>query len=143
MKCRVYLAGASRELPRVLRYVRLLEASGLVVLTYRWWDAVAAHGVDKDSELTKEEARRHASADLRGVESADVLWCLWPEVFSVAAPLELGYALGRRTATVVSGAKSHECIFTALADYRDTSDDLGLIETLRIAKAHYTSRRPT
>lgn len=144
MTCRVYLAGASRELPRVLKMVNLLEASGLVVITHRWFDAVQAWGIGKDAELTLDQRRTHALTDFRGVDTADVFWCLWPEKYSHGCALELGYALGRNfAATVVSGKRAHECIFTSLAQYQDSSDDHGLVEVLRMAKAQRDlPRRP-
>jgi len=133
---RVYLAGASRELDRVLPMVERLERSGLVVLHSRWWDAVQHHGVGKDGELTREQQAAHATADLEGVRDAELVWVLWPEARSVGAALEYGYALASRIHTVVTGPTAHECIFTAKANYRDADDWAGLHEVLRLAGEH-------
>lgn len=145
-KMTVYLAGASRELERVEKYAGLLVSSGLVRISHPWWSAVKAHGVGNDHTLERDEQAFHALTDLEGVERADVIWCLWPEGYSAGCPLELGYALalkhsdpGRALGIVVSGAKSHACIFTALAHYRDADDDAALYEVLRHA-AKYRAR---
>jgi hypothetical protein len=138
MKLAVYLAGASRELPRVKKYAKVLEESGLVRLTYRWWEAVEKHGVGLDHELTRELQAVHARADLDGLTEAQLVWCLWPDGPSAGVPLEFGYALAISNdwplRLVVSGEKSSSCIFSALAHYRDTSDLLGLAEVLRVAR---------
>lgn len=138
MKLSVYLAGASRELARVKRYAKVLEESGLVRITYRWWEAVEAQGVGRDHELTREQQAEHAQNDLDAVGEAHLVWCLWPDGPSAGVPLEYGYALALSTdwpvRLVVSGEKSSSCIFTALAHYRDTSDLLGLAEVLRCAR---------
>lgn len=138
MKMPVYLAGASRELPRVMHYVALLEQSGLVSITHRWFDAVAAWGVGRDHELTVEQQREHARADLRGVAAAALVWVLWPTNTSAGAAIETGFALARGAGLklVVSGASGSACIFTSLADYRDPSDDLALVEVLRRARLY-------
>lgn len=138
MKLGVYLAGASRELPRVKRYAELLERSGLVRLTYRWWQDVEAEGIGCDHELSRDEQCAYATADLRGVYEAQLVWCLWPEGPSAGVPLEYGFALAisrqNPTRLVVTGGKASGCIFTALAHYRDTSDLLGLAEVMRCAR---------
>lgn len=138
----VYLAGPSRELARVQRYADALEQSGLVRLTYAWQEAVLRHGVGRDHELTLEQQREHALADLRGVCDAELVWALWPESVSAGVPLEFGFAMGlcryysSSLCLVVSGAKASNCIFTSLAVYRDASDDLALVEVLRRAQAY-------
>ena len=130
---RIYLAGASRELDRVLPMVERLERSGLVVLHSRWWDAVQAHGVGNDHALTREQQAGYADADLEGVRDAELVWVLWPEARSVGAALEYGFALASCIHTVVTGPTAHECIFTAKANYRDADDWAGLHEVLRVA----------
>ncbi|HEX6239984.1 MAG TPA: hypothetical protein VFZ61_03785 [Polyangiales bacterium] len=131
MKIPVYVAGASRELPRVQRYVELLESSGLVQITHRWFDAVAAWGVGRDAELTLEQQANHAADDLTGVMDAALVWVLWPENHSAGAFIEFGFAYGRAIPLVVSGAKASQCIFSALAAYRDPEDDCALHEVMR------------
>lgn len=133
-KARVYLAGASRELARVMPMVERLESSGLVTLTHRWFDAVASCGVGRDHELTREQAAQHAENDLAGVRTAEIFWCLWPQNQSIGFAIEFGTAMALRIPTVVTGPTAHACIFSALATYRDSSDEHGLVETVRRAE---------
>lgn len=131
---KVYLAGASSELPRVLKYAAELEKRG-VTLTYPWWRDVQKHGPGNDGTLTREAQEQYARADLRGVEDADVVWALWPSGRSMGAPFEVGYATAIGQSVVATGERAHECIFLAMADYRDISDDLGLVEVMRLLGA--------
>lgn len=134
----VYLAGPSTELPRVTRYAEKLEASGLVHVTCRWWEDVLANGVGADAEMSWRDQTRRAMRDRRGVCAASILWCLWPNQTSHGAAWECGYADARcaigtsPTHIVITGPRSHECIFTSLV-FRDSSDDIGLVEVLRAA----------
>jgi hypothetical protein len=79
--------------------------------------------------------RTAALADLRGVESADVIWVIQPEASSTSTGvwIELGFALAfkeaallregaKRPLIVVSG-ESKKCIFADLADVRFLSHD--------------------
>ncbi len=130
---KVYLAGASRELDRIRPFVSVLDRSGIVQLTYRWWEAVEKHGVGRDHELTRDQAAGHALNDLDGVRSCQLFWVLWPENHSVGAPLEFGFAMASGIPTIVTGKNVKACIFTALATYRDDSDALGMHEVMRRA----------
>jgi len=136
MTVRIYLAGPSSELERVKKYARQLDDSGMVEITYRWWEDVEANmkAGTPDSAMSREEQSRHASSDLDGVARAQIVWCLWPsERRSEGVPVELGYAIAVGSRIVVSGTRCHECIFTAEAEFRDAYDDVALSEVLSIA----------
>jgi hypothetical protein len=136
----VYLAGPSRELDRVRRCAAELDRRSDVRIVYRWWAAVEHHGVGLDGHLRREQQVDHALRDLRGLCESRIAWVLWPESSpSHGAAAELGYLLAltmsdrtRAPHVVVTGRSAHECIFTSLA-WRDASDDLGLVEVLRMA----------
>lgn len=132
-KARVYVAGASRELDRVKAMVAKLEASGLVEITSRWFDAVEAWGVGRDAELTDDQARGHALADLQGVSEAELIWFLWPQNHSAGAFVEFGYALSLKNNTVLVSGEHSACIFTRLADFRSTTDENALELVLNLA----------
>lgn len=128
---KVYLAGASSELPRVLKYVAELEQRG-VTLSYPWWQAVQKHGPGNDGALSQDAQERYAKADLAGVLDADVVWALWPNARSMGAPFEVGYAIANGLPVVATGERAHECIFLALATHRGASDEEGMAVVLRL-----------
>lgn len=137
----VYVCAASRELERVVTVVKALERSGLVRLTFPWWEDVAAWGVGRDHELTDEQRLQHARTDIDGVLAAEIVWVLWPEAPSSGVPFEFGVAYCAGIHTVVSGPAGRRCIFTALADQRLDSDENALMEVLRWAGAEMCSRK--
>lgn len=87
----VYVAGSSREIPRVREAVRMLDAAGLVA---HWLDAVEKFGSQGDA-LTDEQRAACAESDLQAIDGADAILVLWPETPSVGVYVELGYALAR------------------------------------------------
>lgn len=89
----VYVAGSSREIPRVREAVRLLDAAGLIAIAH-WLDAVEKFGSQGDA-LTDQQRATCAASDLESIDHADAVLVLWPETPSVGAYIELGYALGR------------------------------------------------
>lgn len=130
-KVKIYVAGASREIPRVLEAVKWLDKYGGFEVTGRWWEAVEVNGgPGNDHALTREQRDDHAVADLSAVSSAEIVWGLWPTArHSEGMPLEVGYALALRDTgsssvaqVVVSGQRANECIFGARADVEDASD---------------------
>ena len=125
---RVYLAGPSSELPRVLRWAEALEGAG-IELTHRWWEAVAQRGPGRDGELVLDEQVLHARADLDAIDMAQAAWILWPEVSSHGAAVELGYLLRRRrwVPVIATGPRVHHCVFTALITSRSRHDDDGFM----------------
>jgi nucleoside 2-deoxyribosyltransferase len=136
MMLRVYLAGPSRELDRVLPIVASLEQTPGVAIAYAWWRDVQAHGVGKDGELDAEAQRYFASADLRAIRKSDLIWLLWHETsHSNGVPFELGYALGMQKPAIVSGSKASECIFTALVERHVT--DAEALERVRVLASAY------
>jgi nucleoside 2-deoxyribosyltransferase len=102
-------------------------------ITFDWTVPVreAGSGSPDDAGIR----RAAALADLRGVESADVVWLIQPEATSTStgAWVELGFALAHKEAAALrEGAKrplimvsgeSKKCIFADLADMRFLSHD--------------------
>jgi len=109
-----------------------LDAVGLVEITQRWWEP-SGNGMPeewggKDGAIPRSVQAHLCRSAMRAISRSDVVFCLWPEdgVLSTCA-VELGYAVGRGKPLVVTGTRSHECVWTALEDtYRDASDILGL-----------------
>lgn len=89
----VYVAGSSREIPRVREAVRLLFEAGLIA-DANWINAVEKFG-SQGATLSDRERAECAASDLESIDIADAIMVLWPETPSVGAYVELGYALGR------------------------------------------------
>jgi len=129
-KLRLYIATASNPLEEAERRIADARAAGFEI-THDWTKDVRSAG---NASLDDPRIRTSAAkADLRGVETADVVWLIQPENASTGAWVELGYALAlkeaenskhaaKRPRIVVSGA-STRCIFADLADDRFTDHD--------------------
>ena len=114
---RVYVAGASKELPLVQSLQNQLRSHGVHV-THDWTaDVLAAKLAGKvtDSDLSHAEAYTAAEEDLRGVATAHFVWLVAPadNSTSIGGWVELGYALGRGVPVVTSWAR-RDSIFAAL-----------------------------
>jgi hypothetical protein len=135
-KASLYLAGSSRELTRVLKYVEKLERSGVVSLVGPWWEAVQAHGVGRDAELTRQHQHDHACEDLEGVRSARLFWALFPDGHSHECLFEMGFAVADKSSRrlIVSGANVANCRFTTMSDFCTVSDDEAFETVLRMAR---------
>lgn len=128
---RIYLCGSSRELERVRLYEEGLRGYRSIEVVSTWTQT-AHEWAGKDARLTREEQEPHARQDLRELESADIVWCLWPTGPSYGAFVELGYAIALCKCLVISGPTCSESVFSALANYRDADDACAYREVLRI-----------
>jgi hypothetical protein len=136
----LYLAGASRELDRVLPMVAKLEESGLVRFTYEWWKAVQRHGVGKDHELTNDDRRSYALRDASAIADSRIFWLLYPDGVSFGAAFELGYAMRCRATTIVTGKCSRNSPFPSIASFEHEVDEAGLAHVLELAW-HFGARK--
>jgi len=103
-------------------------------------------GAGGDSQLTAENRRKYAIADLKGVIAADLVWLLAANDRGASGSwVELGAALslrditvktlsGPRPKVVVSGPKWQRTIFTELADKTIERDDIALEYVLHEAR---------
>jgi hypothetical protein len=116
----IYLAGASKELDRCETLRDRLTAAGHRV-TRNWMADVRANAHRPDADIGKEERAAYARADLDGVAACGVFWLVTPELPSLGAWVELGYALRRADESpylpliIVSGP--WRSIFGDLADF--------------------------
>jgi len=99
-RMRVYLAGPSAELPRVLDAMTLITAAGYSI-TEHWWARIqeaSNNGWTHDSQVPDEYMRESARRNRRGIEMADVVIVLARESggYSSGAAGEIGYALALR-----------------------------------------------
>jgi nucleoside 2-deoxyribosyltransferase len=117
---RVYVAGASKEMPRVEAAIAAVRYAGGEI-TEDWPAAIRAAGAANEG-LTQAQRTEAAVADLRGVETADVVWLMVPEAQTAGAWVEMGYAiaLGRR---VIVSPVANRCIFGALCEEYATDED--------------------
>lgn len=118
----IYLAGASKELSLCETLRDRLTAAGHRV-TRNWMADVRANAHRTDADISRDERRAFARADLDGVAACNVFWLVTPEGSSLGSWVELGYALRRADESqfplepviVVSGP--WRSIFGDLADY--------------------------
>lgn len=102
----VYVAGSSREIPRVREAMRALVRGGCTI-SGDWVQLVEQHG---SAAARLDDLQRAACAqhDLDAIDRADAILVLWPRTESVGAYVELGYALaatryGDRFAVAIAG----------------------------------------
>ena len=77
-----------------------------------------------------------------GIARSKITWVMWPNVkgMSESSAAEYGYAIALRDVcasskqVIVTGRRSHECIITALANYRNVTDEAGMHELIALAK---------
>jgi hypothetical protein len=123
----VYIAASSREADRVRRAQAMVQERGWT-LTLDWLSEIEANLVRgvRDMELSLDEQRRHAQADLDAIRRADAVWLLAPAEPTKGAWVELGYALARSRPVVVSGPTSSifEQLGVCVAEDGDAPDVL-------------------
>ncbi len=137
---KIYLAGSSKEAARVRTMAGRVADLGLT-LTTQWWEPEAYGAPEQwagnDGCLSRDLQRHIARSQMRAIKDSQVFWVLWPDHgLRSTCEGELCYAYSRQgenLAVVVTGERSHECVWTALADYRDADDLCGLAEVARLA----------
>jgi GNAT superfamily N-acetyltransferase len=114
MKTTVYVAGSSREIPRVKAAVARLEAAGLSV-PCRWWDAFEAGATNEG--LTSRQRLAAATHDYAAIATANVVLVLASEHRSDPRT-ELGIAIGlNRPRIIVVHPEAHiRGVFAALVE---------------------------
>lgn len=116
---KVYIAGSSKELDLVARYMDQVRAAGHEITCD--WVAAMRQESKLDHELTPDEARMYAERDRRGVATADLFWLLLPKEKSEGAFWELGYTyartcLGRRPDRIIVSGNVGARIFCRLPE---------------------------
>lgn len=124
----VYVAGSSKEIDRVQVAQQAVVDAGASI-SFDWTAVVVANmraGIT-DEMLPPAIKRRHARADLGGIERADVFWLLLPETPSIGAWVELGSALaaakGHGRPVVVASGHGPRPLFAELCDAILHSDE--------------------
>jgi len=129
---KVYIAGSSKEISRVRKWIAALRAAGYEI-TCDW--TIDVEAAQKLGRLpTDEEAIPLAIMDMNGVLNATILWMLRPDTESTGVHSEIGIALGwneaikrfgvgeERLVTIASGGNSKN-IFSLLADRVFATDE--------------------
>lgn len=111
---KVYVAGSSKEIPRVRAVMGLLRAFGLTI-AYDWTVEVEKVGEANPREAGRVERRKWATTDLNAVGDSDVVLVLVSDDPARGAYFEAGYALGNycKTKLVFSGDTT-QSIFCAM-----------------------------
>lgn len=129
---KVYVAGASAEVERAERAMRLVRSMGHNI-ALDWTQvlrAARAQGVRSDADLAPEHALGLARQQLLAIDGSDVLWLLAPARPSVGAWVEFGFALGLHwpddsddgPRTVIVSGKCAHTIFGQLPDQAFDTD---------------------
>lgn len=132
---KVYIAGSSKEIPRVRKWIAAMRAAGYEI-TCDWTDDVEA-AMKLGRPPTDDEARPLAIMDMNGVLNASILWMLRPErveTESRGAHTEIGIAIGWNEAikrfgvdeerlTMIASGGDAKNIFTLLADFTFATDE--------------------
>lgn len=138
---KVYIAGSSNEIGRVLRAVDACGVGGIEV-TCTWPAVVAATpGGANPADATKVERCGWSNTDLLEVAAADLLWFLVPTAPNVTrgAWVEAGYAIGKDKLLVFSKENTKQSVFCALGD--EFGDDVAaLVHILEILTARKAGR---
>lgn len=139
-RIRIYVAGASAEIPRVLQVVEAIERIPQLEISSRWWLTHPGHGRDQFLSADQQES---AMVELHyAIASSDIVWALWPaRLHSEGVPGDFAYALACRDLSrvqgssvrkvFVSGKRASHSAQTVRADYRDTSDALAFHAVLQ------------
>ena len=98
---KIYVAGASKEIDMVERYIRILRDTGHVI-TVDWCAEIRKVGDANPRDLPREENAKFAEDDLSGVRQADLFWLLIPQSNSAGCWIEFGYACAMRRRPISS-----------------------------------------
>lgn len=109
---RCYVAGSSRELPRVRAAMTALRMSGIEV-TLDWTEG--AEGWPALVEMSESARLDAARADLSAIDRADVVLVLASPHRSECM-VEMGYAMGQLIDVVIAGPLADRGIFGACAN---------------------------
>jgi len=136
--CSFYLAAASTQVGRVSMIAKRLEDSGLATVPFKWW--LRESDLGHDDVLTLEQKREVASRCFYEIDNAEVFWWL-ADTRPSSAPIEFGYALRRSLdrhccRVIASGSAINARALVSLATFTDPSDDVALVECLRIAEEY-------
>ena len=119
---KIYLAGGVLEREEISKYMRKLEAIGYEI-TCDWTKSEGlVPGNTSDADLSDEDQKKFAIADLKGIDDAYFVWHIVASYKgSRGAYVEIGYALAKKKILIVSGPDARKTIFHSFAHHhRDT-----------------------
>lgn len=117
---RVYVAGSSKEIPRVRAIMTALRLAGHVI-THDWTPLVERFGSDgaaQERALTPADLAKCAAADIHAIDDAERVVMLWPRTKSEGAYVELGIAIGIGRPVTVSGGDRFWCALLRDEEHR-------------------------
>lgn len=120
---KIYIAGASAEIERVERAIRLARLAGFQV-TVDWPAEAREVGAANPVGATDEQRRHWTERLVSGVDAAKIVWLLYPTRPSAGCWVEFGRAQAKGIYTIVSGRG--DSIFRASATEQADDDDDGL-----------------
>lgn len=124
---KLYLAGPSRELPRIVALRTALVNAGHVV-TSRWIDIILAEGSEHDKEISEERLMECAAINLYDLADAEMMVYVVESAGgkSVGAGVELGYQMRtcRDRIVVLNDVGGKATLFALLAHRVDSVEKL-------------------
>lgn len=145
-RVRAFVSASSHEAARARWAIESLEATGLIRVEDRWPYGAEAWA-KRDRAYSREQQAEYAEGHEAFIKRARLFWLLFPRDHSDGALYELGFANAHREHvgdwwlwSVATGADVTRTITTSRCNYRDTSDELGLVECARRAAEIVRSR---
>jgi hypothetical protein len=122
----VYVAASSGEIERAEKWMKALRDAGIVVQS-TWPEVIRkSGGVANPMSATREQRREWSFTDLAEVKKAEILWLLCPNVPTIGAYVELGFACGSSEAanprTLIASGIEPRTIFTSICGYYETDE---------------------
>lgn len=100
---RIYVCGGSSEMDVAAEYMRQLREMGHTI-THDWVSIIRANGGNGNPRNASHKDRHQWSTDdIRGIETADIVWAILPAQTSFGCAFEIGYAVGHGPSVIVSG----------------------------------------
>lgn len=146
---KVYVASSFSLIPKVETIVKALEEAGHEI-TVKWWSReyeIPGEGkvptsdlkgrfkdLDPDRFYSQPETMRSYNADLEGIEDAEALVIIAPDIASrdalVGANIELGFAIGIKRVVISIGALMNSTMYAGVARTSSIPDLLELLAFL-------------
>jgi hypothetical protein len=120
----LYLAASSADITRAKYWRDQLVLAGVPVIS-TWIDTIMFVGAANPRDATRQDRRAWARRCLQEVQIAELLWLLVPppELATIGAWVELGYALGAGAAHLICSGDTLRSIFPALAEEHERDAD--------------------
>lgn len=140
---KVYVAGSSRDLPRIKRNMERLREAGIEI-THDWVTEIEKVGAANPHEASTAQRDLWARADLQGAYDADLVWLCVGDDASWGAGFEVGYCAALGRTVVTSGPTKNSIFFVYTYEYPNDDEAFeGIIDTARRIDAYRAGLKAT